>query len=114
MIALAYLAWWAAIAFWLRHQASVFQRLNDMHWQLLVLIDIIAAFLLFWPLYVARLLKERPLPWATISAIRGGNVGRPWADRAAALIDAVFFVLTSQRGHCAKSYARWSNPLGAG
>lgn len=100
-------------AFWLRHIAGFFQRLNDLNWQALVLVDIGAAFVIFWPLYLVGAMKERPLPWTTISAMCGGNAGKTWADKAAALIDALFFVLTSQRDHCAKAYAKWCAPMGA-
>lgn len=110
----AYLALALASACWLRHRLVVFQRLNDMNWQTLVLIDIVAAFAIFWPLYVAGILHDRPLPWATISTFCAASAlqNRTWAIKAAMAIDALFFVLTSQRDHCAKSYARWAAPMG--
>lgn len=102
----------ASVAADLRHSFAFFQRLNDLNWQALVLIDIAAAFAIFWPLYLVGLLYERPLPWATISTFCGARAaaGDDWAIKIAAAIDALFFVLTSQRDHCARSYAKWAAP----
>jgi hypothetical protein len=113
IFAAAYLALALATAFWLRHRWAFFQRLNDLNWQALLLIDIAAAFLIFWPLYLVAILRDRPLPWATISAICGCYTlkGRKWAEKASVAIDALFFVLTSQKHHCAEAYLSWSAPL---
>jgi hypothetical protein len=113
VIWLAYLALAIATAFWLRHRFAFFQRLNDAHWQALTLLDIAAAFVIFWPLFLVGLLRERPLPWATISAMCGcyakQNIG--WAVVASAAIDALFFAVTSQAGHSFKAFSKWASPL---
>lgn len=113
MIALVWLVIAAMTAVSLRHHSAFFQRLNDLHWQALLLIDIVAAFILFWPLYVVGLMAPRPGPWVTISTHCWACSldGARWAVKAVAAIDALFFVLTSQRDHCAKSYAAWAAPL---
>lgn len=112
----AFIAWLltaALVAVWLRHRLTFFQRLNDLNWAALVLVDIVAAFVLFWPLYLVGLLAPRPGPWVTISThcAACSLEDRTWAIKAAVVIDALFFVLTSQRDHCAKSYERWCSPL---
>lgn len=103
-----------AVAFWLRHHFAWAQRLNDCNWQAWVLLDIVAAFCLFWPLYLLSVVDDRPGNGLTISAYCGRNalMGRRWARIASALIDRLFRALTSQRDHCAKAYTRWANPLG--
>lgn len=108
-----YAAFAAVVAKWLRHRGRLFQRLNDLHWQALVLVDIVAAFVIFWPLYLFGLIAERPAPGQTISAMAGGWAlqGRGWAIKASVAIDALFFVLTGQRDHCLKAHARWADPL---
>lgn len=113
-LSLAYLALALVTAFWLRRRFAFFQRLNDLNWQALLLIDIAGAFLIFWPLYLIGLLDSRPGPWVTISTHcwACSLEGKGWATKTAAAIDALFFVLTSQKDHCAKSYARWCAPLG--
>lgn len=119
MILAVLLIWCAlalATALWLRHRLAAFQRLNDLNWAALVLIDIAAAFVVFWPLYLVGLLAARPLPWTTISTFCAACAlqDRGWAVKAAAVIDALFFGLTSQRDHCMKSYVTWCAPLGEG
>lgn len=115
---LALLLLWLVVAVMtavaLRQRFAFFQRLNDLHWQLLVLIDIVAAFAIFWPLYLIGVLAPRPGPWVTISTHCAACAlqDRPWAVKAAAVIDVLFFVLTSQRDHCMQSYVRWCAPLG--
>jgi hypothetical protein len=110
---LAYLTLSLATAFWLRQRFAVFQRLNDLNWQALVTLDVVAAFAIFWPLYLVKLLKERPLPWATISATCGyyARDNRLWAQTAELAIDGVFLALTSQSNHCRKAYEKWRAPL---
>lgn len=103
MIALGiYLALAIINAFWLRHRAPIFQRLNDVNWQALVLIDICWAFGISGPLYVARIYPDRPDPRETISSIIGRHMlaGARWAWLAAKPIDWIFLILTSQRDHC--------------
>lgn len=114
MIWLAYLLFALMTAFYLRHHFALFQRLNDMHWQAMVLLDIALAFAIFWPLFLVGVLRDRPLPWATVSTFAASCAlaGRGWAAKLAEVIDGVFYILTSQRDHCAKSYVRWSAPLG--
>ena len=87
-----------------------------MNWQAWVLADIVAAFLIFWPLYILGLVTDRPGNGLTISAYCGRNamLGKRWAKIASAGIDRLFRILTSQSDHCAKAYARWANPLRAG
>lgn len=111
--ACAYLLFVIATAYGLRLAAPIFQRVNDLHWQVLVLVDIVAAFVIFWPLYVAGVIIYRPRSGQTISAICGAGAARGvgWAVKAAALVDALFLVLTSQRDHCADAYRRWASPL---
>ena len=114
MIGLAlYLAASLALAFWLRQRFGWAQRLNDCNWQAWVLVDIVAAFAIFWPLYLLGVIDDRPGNGLTISGYCGRNalLGHRWAKIAAAMIDWLFFTLTSQRDHCAKAYAKWANPL---
>lgn len=116
MIGLAfYIALSALVAFWLRHKLPIFQRVNDWNWQAWVLLDIIAAFLIFWPLYLAGVIDDRPRNGLTVSGFCGRNalMGKRWARIASAVIDRLFLILTSQRDHCVKAYTRWSDPLGS-
>lgn len=108
-----YVALSLALAFWLRQRFAFAQRLNDANWQLWLLLDIAAAFMIFWPLYVVAILRERPLPWVTISAMCGCYAlqGKRWAIAGSWAIDALFLVLTSQRDHCATAYRHWAAPL---
>ena len=80
-----------------------------------MLVDIVAAFCLFWPLYLTGVVNDRPGNGLTISGYCGRNalLGHRWAKIVAAVIDWMFFIVTSQREHCAKSYTRWANPMGA-
>ena len=115
MIGLAlYVAASLALAFWLRQRFGWAQRLNDCNWQAWVLVDIVAAFAIFWPLYLLGVIDDRPGNGLTISGYCGRNalLGHRWAKIAAAMIDWLFFTLTSQRDHCAKAYTRWSDPMG--
>lgn len=109
-----YLALSVALAFWLRHRFGWAQRINDCNWQAWVLVDIVAAFAIFWPLYLLGIIDDRPGNGLTISGYCGRNalLGKRWAKIASNLIDGLFFILTSQHDHCAKSYTRWANPLG--
>lgn len=104
----------AATAKWLRHWLPWFQRLNDCNWQLLLLVDIIVAFCIGWPLYLLGVLNDRPLAWTTISTMCGYYAlqDRAWAKLGSKLIDSLFLVLTEQDQHCLKSYLNWSDPLG--
>lgn len=104
MIWLLYLAFAAVNAFTLRHWLSPFQRLNDVNWQALVLLDIAIAFAATSVLHLVGLYPTRPDPRETISSIVGryAALGKRWALTAAQVIDSIFFVLTSQRDHCAK------------
>lgn len=108
MIALAYLALALITAFRLRHKSAFFQRLNDINWDALVTLDILIGFVVFAPLYLLGILKERPDPGMTISCFAGRNaaLGKGWAEKLAAAIDALFFIITSQRDHCAKEAAK--------
>lgn len=65
-----YIAVSIALAFWLRHHLGWAQRLNDCNWQAWVLADIVAAFLIFWPIYLVGLVDDRPGNGLTISALR--------------------------------------------
>ena len=105
----------ALLAFWLRHRFPWAQRLNDCNWQAWVLLDIIAAFLIFWPLYLAGVIDDRPRNGLTVSGFCGRNalMGKRWARIASAVIDRLFLILTSQRDHCVKAYTLWYDPLGA-
>ncbi len=96
-----------------RERSEFLQRLNDCNWQFLVLVDCLAAFVLFWPLYLLTVLSERPLPWTTISTMCGfyALVGTPWARLMSKPIDALFKALTSQEEHCLQSFLRWANPM---
>lgn len=113
-VILAYLALALATAFGLRHRWAPFQRLNDLNWAALVLIDIVAAFAIFWPVYVIGLLRDRPLPWTTISTMCGcyARQKRLWAEVGELAIDGLFLALTSQSDHCRKSFQAWCAPLG--
>ena len=107
-IVVLYLAFAIANAFWLRRRLALLQRLNDLNWQALVLIDVALAFPIFWTGYVAGLLKTRPAPLATLSALCGFYAARGvLAARIGAMaIDRVFFTLTSERDHCAREAAK--------
>ena len=110
---IAWLLLAALTAIWFRHLSAFFQRLNDLNWQLLLLIDIAVAFVIFWPLYVLGIIAPRPGPWVTISTHCAACAleGQAWAIKAVVVIDALFFVLTGQEKHCAKSLAKWAAPL---
>lgn len=101
-------------AWWLRNRWAWAQRANDCNWQAWVLLDIVAAFCLFWPPYIGNVIKDRPPPGITISAFVGWQASkkRRWALVAARIIDLPFFILLSQSDHCAKEYAKWADPLG--
>lgn len=109
-----YIAVSIALAFWLRHHFGWAQRLNDCNWQAWVLFDIVAAFLIFWPLYLVGVSDDRPRNGLTISGYCGRNalMGKRWARIASAVIDRLFLILTSQRDHCVKAYAKWADPMG--
>lgn len=96
-----------------RKRSILLQRINDLNWQSLVLLDIIAAFLIFWPLYLVGVVEDRPLNGQTISAICGDGTekGYRWAHIASETINLIFLVLTSQRDHCADAFRRWAYPL---
>lgn len=100
------LALWLAVAvltpFWLRKRFAFCQRLNDVHWGLLVLLDIVVGFAVFNLLWLIAALGDRPRGGETISAFTGrcAQQDKAWAIKLAAAIDALFFVLTSQRDHC--------------
>ena len=102
IFAVAYLAFAIFNAFRLRHRAAFFQRLNDVHWQALVMLDVVAAWVIFGGLYLFGALHERPIAGETISRRCGREMlaGKIWAEKAAAGIDALFFIFTSQRNHC--------------
>lgn len=103
-----------AIAFRLRRQWAWAQRANDANWRLLTLIDEVAAFLIFVPLWVFGLFPRRPMVGDTISSLcwAGELAGVRWCVPLRLAIDALFRVLTSQRDHCRAAYASWANPLG--
>lgn len=103
------------VAFLLRHKLPFFQRVNDWNWQAWVLLDIIAAFLIFWPPYLVGVIDDRPRNGLTVSGYCGRNalMGKRWARVASAVVDRLFLILTSQRDHCVKAYTRWSDPLEA-
>ncbi len=102
-----------ALAFWLRHVAPPFQRLNDANWRLLTLIDECAAFLIFPPLYVFGLFPRRPMVGDTISSLAwaGELAGVRWCGPLRRMIDGLFRALTSQERHCEQAHAKWANPL---
>ncbi len=103
-IALAYLALAVLTAWRLRRRWALFQRLNDLNWDGLVTLDILAGFAVFGPLYLLGILRVRPEAGETISSFTGryAAIEAGWAVKLAAAIDALFFVLTSQRDHCLK------------
>lgn len=104
---------WLALAiltpFWLRKRFAFCQRLNDVHWGALVLLDIIVGFVVFNALWLVAALGDRPDGGETISAFAGRCAlqEKRWALRAASAIDALFFVLTSQRDHCLGEAMKW-------
>lgn len=113
---------WAAVfytlfsvlcAFKWRASISFAQRITDFNWQVLVLIDIIAAFLIFAPFYVTGFIKTLPGNGQTISSYsyRNHMAGKAWASVAVVLIDKLFHVITSQENHCEKAYNSWIEPL---
>ncbi|MEZ5688697.1 MAG: hypothetical protein R3E21_07960 [Caenibius sp.] len=104
LIFATYVALSMVLAFWLRHRAPIFQRLNDVNWLALVLIDISVAFCLFGLLYILSIYQERPDPRETLSSVVGRHAiaGKRWATWAASAIDWIFLILTSQRDHCLK------------
>jgi hypothetical protein len=91
------------------------QRVNDCNWRLLTLIDEVAAFLIFVPLYAFALYPRMPMVGDTISSLSwaGELADVRWCRWLQIAIDALFRVLTSQRDHCEKAHAKWANPLGA-
>ncbi len=101
---LTYIAASAFLAFHARHWWAPLQRLNDVNWMSWVLLDIAIAFAATSVLHLPGLYPTRPDPRETISSIIGRHVllGKRWASIAAKPIDWIFFVLTSQRDHCAK------------
>ena len=105
ILALVWLAFAAVNALWLRRRLAVLQRLNDVHWDALVTLDILAGFAIFNALHLPGLLAERPRAGATISAFAGRYAanGAGWAAKLAAGIDALFFILTSEHDHCEKA-----------
>lgn len=109
-----YVAASLALAFWLRHRFGWAQRINDCNWQAWVLLDIVAAFCLFWPLYLMGVIDDRPGNGLTISGYCGRNalLGKRWARIAASFIDRLFLILTSQRDHCRKAFGNWADPMG--
>jgi hypothetical protein len=110
----AYVLFAVVVAKWLRQRVPWFQRVNDFNWQLLVLVDVVAAFAIFWPLYLLAVIDDRPLPWTTISTMFGYYAlqGKAWARIGASLVDPLFLALTGQREHCRLSYVKWASPLG--
>lgn len=104
------LAWLAQalLARALRRRAAILQRLNDVNWSVVVLADIVAGFAIFNLLWLFAALGERPRSGETISAFAGRHaaLGLGWAEKLAACIDALFFVLVGQRGHCATEARR--------
>lgn len=103
-----------AIAFRLRQRWAWAQRVNDANWRLLTLINEVAVFLLFVPLYALGLYPRMPLVGDTISSLcwAGELAGLRWCRWLRIGIDALFHLLTSQLHHCEKAYAKWANPLG--
>lgn len=103
------------VAFRLRQRWAWAQRVNDCNWRLLTLIDEVAAFLIFVPLYAFALYPRMPMVGDTISSLSwaGEMAGVRWCQWLRIAIDALFRVLTSQQDHCAKAHAKWANPLGA-
>lgn len=99
-----YLIFAVITAFWLRRLHPVFQRLNDFHWGFLVLVDIMVGFVFLGVLFVAGVIPARPMNGETISSFAGRH---PWAQPLEVAIDTIFFVLTSQKDHCAKEAAKW-------
>lgn len=99
-------------AFKLRSYIPFAQRITDFNWQVLVLIDIVAAFLIFAPFYVAGFIKALPGNGQTISSYsyRNHMAGKPWASVAVILIDKLFHITTSQEKHCEKAYNSWIQP----
>jgi len=109
-----YIAVSIALAFWLRHHFGWAQRLNDCNWRLLTMIDEQAAFLIFTPLYLAGLFPRKPMVGDTVSSLLwfGEWAGGGWYKPVRKAVDSLFMILTSQRDHCAKAYAKWADPMG--
>lgn len=110
------LFWWIVQAFVissLRKTCGFFQRINDANWQALIVVDIVVAYFIFWPLYLVYILPSRPLPWATISATCGyyAREGKRWSIASAKIIDFIFLKVTGEKDHCDKSYINWSAPV---
>ena len=115
MIWLAWLAFAALCAVWLRHRFAWAERLNALHWRLLTLADECAAVLIFGIGHALGLFSRRPMVGDTISSLCWwGNLRGVAACRwAACSIDWLFRLLVGQRDHCRKAFEWWANPLGA-
>ena len=100
-------------AFRLRSNIPFAQRITDFNWQVLVLIDIIAAFVIFAPFYVIGLVDHHPGNGQTISSFSYRNhiQDKMWAAVMVTLIDKLFHITTSQENHCEKAYNSWIEPL---
>ncbi len=110
-----YIALSLLLAFVLRQRWAWAQRANDANWRAITLADELAAFLIFVPLHAIGLFPIRPSVGDTISSLSwaGEQFGLRWCRPVRRAIDALFWLLTSQRDHCRKAYAKWANPLGA-
>ena len=108
-----YIAQAISVAFWLRHRWAWAQRVNDCNWRLLTLIDEVAAYPLFAPLYALGLYPRRPMVGDTISSLCwwGEQAGASWCRPLRRAIDLLFRLLTSQRDHCRKAWEAWANPM---
>lgn len=114
MIVCYYLIFSIINASFLRKYFKFAQRINDVNWQLLVLIDIIVAFFLFGPFYILGWVTELPGDGQTISSYlyRNSIKNKTWANLSVKIIDKIFNVLTGQEYHCKKAYEDWTNPSG--
>lgn len=114
MILVYYLTFSIINASFLRKYLKVAQRINDVNWQLLVLIDIIVAFFLFGPFYILGWVTELRGDGQTVSSYSYRNAikGKSWAIISVRIIDKVFNMLTGQQEHCKKAYEDWTNPNG--
>lgn len=110
---LAYIAQAVAVAFWLRHIWAWAQRVNDCNWRLLTLLDEVAAYPLFAPLYAVGWYPRRPMVGDTISSLLwfGEISGARWCRPLRRAVDTLFRLLTSQRDHCRKAWLNWANPM---
>ncbi|MFA7597666.1 MAG: hypothetical protein WCY92_15065 [Novosphingobium sp.] len=104
-----------ANAFWLRQRFAICQRMNDVNWRILTLIDEVGAFAIFTPLYVLGLFPRMPMVGDTISSLAwaGELAGVRWCAPLRIAIDALFRLLTSQRHHCHDAWAKWADPMAA-